>query len=324
MTFGGEPGRGADEAESRKIFEHFCEAGGNFIDTAVNYAGGKSEEIVGKLVAKERDRFVISTKYTAPIRPGDPNSGGNHRKSLRQALDLSLRRLRTDHVDIYWVHVWEQMTPMDEILRALDDAVTAGKVLYTGISDAPAWVVSRANALAELRGRTPFSAIQVEYNLTQRTVERELVPMAHELDLAVLAWGPLARGLLSGKYNGRQSSAGPTRLRPGDERLDDRRLAVAAEVTAVAAGIGATPAQVALAWLRQRRGVVVPIVGARTAGQIEDSLGCLDLTLDTVALERLDTISQIELGFPHDFLASMRRSSYANASAAGQVANHRR
>jgi aryl-alcohol dehydrogenase-like predicted oxidoreductase len=322
MTFGGSSGSGTDEPEARRIVERFAEAGGNFIDTAVNYADGASEEIVGRAVASDRDRWVISTKYTAPLRSGDPNSGGNHRKAMRQALERSLSRLRTDHIDLYWVHVWEGLTPIEEVLRTLDDAVSAGKILYVGISDVPAWVVSRADALATTRGMEAFSALQIEYSLLERTVERELTPMARALDLAVLAWGPLGRGLLTGKYAPSAPSQ-PRRLEAADRRLNERALAVAAVASEVAESIGATPAQVALAWLRQRSGVVIPIVGARTAEQLSDSLGCLEIDLDDESLEKLDAASRVELGFPHEFLASMRQSSYAQRSASGSVDNHR-
>lgn len=219
MTFGA--ATAPDEAHA--IFEVYVERGGNFIDTAVNYAGGASEEIVGRLVAHDRDRFVLATKYTAPIRRGDPNSGGNHAKSLRQALETSLRRLKTDHVDLYWVHAWDQSTPLEELVRVLHDAVQAGKVLHVGISNTPAWAVARAATLAEATGRARFAAIQVEYNLAERTAERELVPMSRALGLSVVAWGPLAGGLLTGKYlPGRHQQPGPRRLAP-DDRSASRR-----------------------------------------------------------------------------------------------------
>jgi aryl-alcohol dehydrogenase-like predicted oxidoreductase len=323
MTFGDESGGGwgSSKEESRRIFEAYVEAGGNFIDTANNYMGGKSERTVGELVAPDRDRFVIATKYTAPTRAGDPNSGGNHRKALVQSLDQSLKRLGTDYVDLYWIHLWEFMTPVEEVMRALDDAVRAGKVLYVGISDAPAWVVAQANTLAELRAWTPFAGLQIEYSLIQRTVERELVPMARALDLAVLAWGPLGRGLLTGKYAGDgTTTAEHARLPVGDARLSERNLAIAAVVSEVADELGVRPAQVALAWLRGRPGVVIPIVGARTAGQLEESLGRLDLELPEHAVHRLDEASRVSLGFPHDMLAGLLGRQIA---AGGMPDDHR-
>ena len=323
MTFGDESseGWGASKEESRRIFDAYVEAGGNFIDTANNYMGGNSERCVGELVAGDRDRFVIATKYTAPTRPGDPNSGGNHRKALIQSLDASLKRLGTDYVDLYWIHLWEFLTPVEEVMRTLDDVVRAGKVLYVGISDAPAWVVAQANTLADLRGWTPFAGVQIEYSLIQRTVERELVPMAKALDLAVLAWGPLGRGLLTGKYAADGSTgAEHARMEPGDARLSERNLRIAALVSEVAAELGARPAHVALAWLRTRPGVVIPIVGARTAGQLEESLGVLDLELQRDALDRLDEASQVSLGFPHEMLAALLGRRVA---AGGMPEDHR-
>lgn len=307
MTFGG----ATPPDEARAIFDRYVEHGGNFVDTAVNYAGGRSEEIVGELAAHERDRFVIATKYAAPIRPGDPNSGGNHAKSLRQALDTSLRRLRSDYVDLYWVHAWDQRTPLEELVVVLDDAVRAGKVLHVGISNTPAWAVARAVTLAEARARARFAAIQVEYNLVERAVERELVPMSEALGLGVLAWGPLAGGLLSGKYlSGSSRHDAPRRLARTDRRLTERNLTIATEVTRIAAEVGATPAAVALAWLRSQPGRAIPIVGVRTAAQLDDLLGCLDLDLPDDTLARLQDATAIPLGYPHEFLARVR-AAYA-------------
>ena len=305
MTFGGT----ADRDESRRIVDAYLDAGGNFLDTANNYAGGASEEILGEVLEGRRDQIVLATKYTAPIRPGDPNSGGNHRKSLVRSLDQSLRRLRTDYVDLLWVHVWDFGTPAAEVMRALDDQVRAGKVLHVGVSDVPAWTVAQANTLAELRGWTPFAGLQIEYSLVERTVERELIPMAGALDLTVAAWGPLAGGLLTGKYAGGGEGGlpeGEARLTEGDRRLTERNHAIVAAVTDVAADADASPAQVALAWLLARREArVVPIVGARTADQLTESLGCLEVELTDDQLARLDEASRVDLGFPYEFLARL-------------------
>jgi aryl-alcohol dehydrogenase-like predicted oxidoreductase len=314
MTFGdeGNEGWGATREEGRRIFDVFTESGGNFFDTANNYVGGMSERYLGELIARERDRYVVATKYTAYLRPGDPNSGGNHRKSLIQALDGSLARLQTDYIDLYWVHVWDPLTPTEELMRALDDQVRAGKVLYVGMSDAPAWTVARANTLAEARGWSPFAAIQIAYSLIERSAERELIPMANALDLSVLAWAPLERGFLSGKYTAagvRQGEQG--RLAPNDPRINERNLAIAAAVAQVADELGVAPASVAIAWLLSRsRPAPIPIVGARTAQQLQETLGCLDIEFHDEALERLSDLSAISLGFPHDFLAGLyaRRS----------------
>jgi aryl-alcohol dehydrogenase-like predicted oxidoreductase len=312
MTFGTERPDGAPRDEARRIFDAYVERGGNFIDTANRYTAGTSERWVGKFVGAERDRFVVATKYTLATRSGDPNGAGNSRKHLTQSLDASLKRLGMDYVDLYWVHAWDSLTPVDEVVRALDDAVSAGKVLYVGASDTPAWVVSRANTLADLRGWSPFVGVQVEYSLIQRTVERELVPMARALDLAVLAWSPLAGGALTGKYLSPNPDAeGPDRgrLAATSPRRNERNTAIARETRAVADEIGHSPAQVAINWLRQRRGVVIPILGARTHAQFADTLGALDFELAPEHLARLDQASAPELGFPHECLASPQGTS---------------
>ena len=201
MTFGEEWGWGASKSECRKMFDMFVEAGGNFIDTANRYTEGTSEKFVGEFISDMREQIVLATKYTLYTKQGDPNAAGNHRKNMVQALENSLRRLKTDYIDLYWVHAYDYMTPVEEMMRALDDMVRAGKVLYIGVSDTPAWVVSQANTMAQLRGWTPFSALQIEYSLIARTPERDLLPMARAFDLAVTPWGAIGGGVLTGKYN---------------------------------------------------------------------------------------------------------------------------
>ena len=310
MIFGDVRGSwGTSKEEAARILAAFGEAGGNFVDTANYYAGGESEHILGELVASNREWWVIATKYGLNTRPGDPNGGGAHRKSLVRSLEESLRRLRTDYVDLYWVHIWDAFTPIEEVIRALDDVVRSGKALYVGISDTPAWIVSRAVTLADERGLEPFSALQVPYSLVERTVERDLLPMARALDLAVTVWAPLGGGLLTGRYGTDRERPKDTRLagiggRHEENTLSRRNLAVADAVNAVASeqGIGAT--QVAIAWVlaqRRRRGVVIPIVGARTEAQVRDNLGALEVKLTAVELGRLDAASQVAPGFPHDF-----------------------
>jgi len=307
MVFGDEQGEGwgATRDEAKRIFDLYTERGGNFFDTANNYCAGTSERWLGELIREERDRYVVATKYTAPSRFGDPNSGGNHRKALTQSLDASLKRLGTDYVDLYWVHVWEYLTPVDEVVRALDDAVRSGKVLYVGLSDTPAWVVSQANTLADLRGWSPAVAIQIQYSLLERTPERDLVPMADALDLGVLAWGPLAKGLLSGKYADGADGAG--NLSRDDHRFNERNLAIVAEVGSIAEQLGVRPVQVALSWLRQRSDRVIPLVGARTAEQIAESLDSVEVELDQDQMQRLNELSDVSLGFPHDMIRSLRQ-----------------
>ncbi|MBI3394951.1 MAG: aldo/keto reductase, partial [Spirochaetia bacterium] len=307
MTFGEEWGWGAPKEESRKIFDAYAEAGGNFIDTANRYTNGTSESFVGEFVGKERDRFVIATKYTLNMRQGDPNAGGNHRKNMKQSIEASLHRLGTDYVDLYWVHAADGITPLEEVMRALDDLVREGKILYAGISDMPAWSVSRANTIAEFRGWSPFVGLQIKYSLNDRDVEREYLPMSRALDMAVLAWGPLAAGLLSGKFNEGKPDADARLVKNKSKLLtNERSMAIARETQAVAKEIGRTSAQVAINWLSTRNGVVIPILGASKLSQIQDNLKSLDFTLSAEHLKRLDDVSKIDLGFPHDFLAGPR------------------
>jgi aryl-alcohol dehydrogenase-like predicted oxidoreductase len=327
MTFGDEWGWGASKDESRRIYETFLEAGGNFIDTANVYTEGSSERFLGEFMAEHRDKVVLATKYTLSGALQDPNSAGNHRKSMMQAVETSLRRFKTEYIDLYWLHAWDFFTPVEEIMRAFDDLVRQGKVLYIGVSDTPAWIVSRANTIAELRGWTGFVGLQIEYSLIERTPERELLPMARELDLGVTAWSPLAGGLLTGKYS-RQVEGGEARrldhpMLEGFSDIDERKLAIAEAVLFVAQNIGRTEAQVALAWLRQQQGLIIPIIGARTASQLKDNLGCLDLTLDSEHLERLDEASRIELGFPHDFYKGDLVRQLVYGGMRDSIDNHR-
>ena len=301
MTFGERWGWGAPLEESRRILDLFLDRGGNFVDTACNYTDGESEEQLGELLEGRRERVVLATKYALTAHPDDPNSGGNHRKSLRESVERSLRRLRTDYLDLLWMHMWDGLTPIDEVVRALDDLVAAGKVLSIGISDTPAWVVSRAAAIAELRGWSRPVAIQLPYSVDGREPERELLPMAASLGLGVLAWGTLSGGVLTGKYG--ETKGGPRRY--GDHRPNERRERIVAAVREVAGACEATPAQVCIAWvLAQRsRANLVPILGARTAAQLEENLAAIDLQLPPDQLQRLNEESAISLGFPSDFLA---------------------
>jgi aryl-alcohol dehydrogenase-like predicted oxidoreductase len=324
MTFGEEWGWGASKEESRKQFELFAEKGGNFIDTANRYTEGTSERYVGEFVASERERFVVATKYTLYMRKGDVNSAGNHRKNLVQSVEASLKRLQMDYIDLLWLHMWEFTTPVDEVMRSLDDLVRAGKVLYVGISDTPAWVVSQANTLADLRGWTPFVGLQIEYSLIQRAPERELLPMARALDIAVTPWAALGGGALTGKYlKDKANASEPKRIAPESKRLSDANVRIAEEVARIAGEIERMPSQVALNWVRQRNQVVIPIVGARTAAQLEENLGCLDFELTPVQMQRLDEISAIELGFPHDFLATPAIQDLLFAGMQTRLKNHR-
>jgi aryl-alcohol dehydrogenase-like predicted oxidoreductase len=304
MTFGEEWGWGSSKDESRKILDAFFEAGGNFIDTANVYTNGSSERLLGEFLKGNRDATVLATKYTNAMPGTDPNAAGNHRKNMMRAVEASLKRLQTDYIDLYWLHIWDRITPLDEVTRAFDDLVKQGKILHAGVSDMAAWAVARANTLAELRGWTRFVGLQIEYSLIERTVERELVPMSRALGLGVTAWSPLAGGVLTGKYAEGRAEADArmnNEMMKSFSRADERTRAIVAEVQSVAREVGRSPAQVALAWLRHRPVPVIPIVGARRLAQFKDNLACLDLKLDASQLERLDSVSRIELGFPHEF-----------------------
>lgn len=304
MTFGEDWGWGSDKEESRAVFQAFAEAGGNFLDTANIYTNGTSETLVGEFVKGDREKWVIATKYSLNTRPGDVNACGNHRKNLFQAVEASLKRLGTDYIDLLWLHIWDSLTPMEEVMRAFDDLVRMGKVLYIGISDSPAWIVSQANTLATLRGWTPFIGLQIEYSLKERTPERELLPMAKALNIGVTAWSPLGGGVLTGKYNQPNPVDGRLSMTDQPFQILDRDLKIAETVLEIAREIGKSPAQVALNWLRNRPNSVIPIIGARRLSQLQDNLACMDFNLTGEQLQRLDNISAISLGFPQELLAS--------------------
>jgi aryl-alcohol dehydrogenase-like predicted oxidoreductase len=304
MTFGEEWGWGASQDVARKIFESYVAAGGNFIDTANGYTNGTSEKMVGDFIKADREKFVVATKYSFNLKPGDPNAGGNHRKNLVQSLEASLKRLKLDYVDVFWVHAYDGLTPIKETMRALDDVVRAGKVLYAGVSDMPAWVIAEGNTIAEYEGWTPFTALQVEYSLVERTPERDLLPMAHQFEMAITPWSPLGGGVLTGKY-GKTSESGKNgkRLEQAfSHKVSERNLKIAEVVGEVALELECSAAQVALAWLRAQKGAIIPILGARTFEQWTDNLKCLDISLSEKDLNKLNEVSEIDLGFPHDFL----------------------
>jgi len=301
MTFGEQGGVGTPPEECRRILDAYADAGGNVVDTAINYRGGASEEIVGELLAGRRDRFVVGTKYTVSRDRDDPNAAGNHRKNLRLSLETSLRRLRTDYIDIYWVHIWDRHTPIEETMRALDDEVGAGRILYVGISDTPAWVVSHANTLAHWHGWTRFAGLQVPYNLLQRDIERDLLPMAEAFGMTVTTWSPLAGGILSGKFTQPDGPPAPgTRVNPAS--LTDHQCRVATVVQSVADDLGASPSQVAIAWTRTRSPAIHPIIGARRLDQLLDNIGALDVDLPADAVAQLESVAAFDVGFPTSFI----------------------
>ncbi len=305
MSFGDRWGFGADETESHRVLDAFAAAGGNFIDTANMYHGGQSEEILGRWLKDKRERQVVATKYTLTMDPADPNASGNHRKNLVRSVEGSLRRMGTDYIDLLWVHVYDDLTPYEEMMRALDDLVRGGKVQYVGVSDTPAWVVSSCNVAADLRGWTAFAGLQIEYSLLQREPERDLLPMAEHFGMSVLAWGPLGAGVLTGKYTrGGENDSKRAQSNEQMGRTNERGLAIARAVDEVADELGVTSAQVATAWVSAQGYGCIPIVGARKVGQIEDTMGAASVTLTADHLKKLHQVSKISLGFPHDFIAS--------------------
>ena len=269
--------------------------------------------------------YLLATKYTNGLGDGNPNGGGNQRKNMVQSVEASLKRLSTDYIDVLWLHTWDFMTPAEEVMRAFDDSVRAGKVLYIGISDAPAWVVAQCNTLAELRGWTQFIGLQIEYSLIQRTPERELLPMARSLDIGVTAWSPLASGWLTGKYTKGNSTGEDRRLdnemMEGFVAQNARNTSIAQKVAQVAEQSGNSSSQVALAWLLNRG--VIPIIGARKVSHVLDNLQCVDLKLSLEQIEQLEEISQIELGFPHDFIKADMVRNFVYNGKFEQIHNHR-
>ena len=325
MTFGEDWGWGASFDECKTIYEAFRAQGGNFIDTANIYTNGTSEKYVGELIASEREAIVVATKYSNGTPTGDPNGAGNHRKRMVQSVEASLKRLTTDYIDLLWVHSWDFTTPPEEVMRSFDDLVRQGKVLYIGISDAPAWVVAQCNTITDLRGWTPFIGLQIEYSLIQRTPERELLPMARTLDVGITAWSPLANGWLTGKYTKDGASEEPKRLdnegMSAFVQQSDRNHAIAHAVDEVAGEIGCSSAQVALSWLLHQG--TIPIVGARKATQVKDNLNCVNVKLSDEQLAHLAQVSQIELGFPHDFFNQEMPQQFIFGGLFNQIDNHR-
>jgi aryl-alcohol dehydrogenase-like predicted oxidoreductase len=322
MTFGDDWGWGSSKDDAKKIYDAFREVGGNFIDTANQYTNGTSETFLGEFMKGHRESVVLGTKYTTALSGTDPNAAGNHRKSMMQSVEASLKRLQTDFIDLYWVHIWDQLTPVEEIMRGLDDLVRQGEILHVGISDFPAWWIAQANTLASLRGWSPFVALQLEYSLIERTVERELIPMAKALDLGVTAWSPLSGGVLTGKYHGQGSSEGGRMSSDMMKEFmpeDQRAVRIVAAVKAVADEAGRSMAQVALAWLRSRPVPVIPIIGARKLTQLQDNLASINLSLSADQLKALDEASRIDLGFPYNLYAKDRARSLMHGGMSDRI-----
>lgn len=298
MGFGTEWGWGADKETSFAIMDAFTRAGGNFIDTANRYTDGTSEKFIGEYIAANRDHFVIATKYSLHDNLTNVNASGNNRKNMMRSVEQSLKRLNTDFIDLLYLHIWDNLTPIDEVMRALDDLTRQGKVNYIAISDTPAWIISRGQTLAELMGWSKFVALQVEYSLIQRTPERELIPMAKHYGLTVTPWAPLAGGALTGKY----LKGDKGRLPENSKRLNERSVSITKTVMQIAEEIGCNPSHVALKWTMLQGFSSIPIVGATKVSQLEDNLQVLTIELNSEQLNRLHEASKIELGFPGDFL----------------------
>ena len=311
MTFGTEWGWGAEESVSRSLFDRYIEQGGNFIDTADGYTGGKSEELVGKFIADRglRDRVVLATKFTFNAEQGNPNAGGNGRKNIYRALQGSLRRLRSDYIDLYWLHAWDTVTPVEEVISTLNDLVREGRIRHYGFSDTPAWYVARAQTLAEKEGKERLIALQLEYSLVERNIEREHIPAAQELGLGICPWSPLASGFLTGKYkrqgndgqgDGRlektRESQNPTLL-----RFNEKNWEILEALLEVSRQIGRSAAQVALNWVASQPGVTSTILGASKLNQLDDNLRSIEFSIPGELRRRLDDVSAPESMHPYVF-----------------------
>ena len=318
---------GADAETAVAMIDRYVDAGGNTIDTANAYGGGRSEELLGSHLAARpglRDRLVIATKFASNMFAGDPNGGGSGRKAIMQQVDGSLRRLRTDYIDLYWQHHWDRHTPLDETMAALDDLVRSGKVRYVGLSDTPAWAVARMATMAEIRGWTNVAAIQIEYSLLQRTPEGELFGVSRELGLGVTSWSPLAGGALSGKYSRSETApAGSSRAPSLQHRLTEDTFVVLDALAQIGAELGAAVAQVALAWVRQQPLMTSTIIGVRTIDQLDVNLGSLDVTLPPEAMARLGELTEPSLDFPADFLRRFAIPGQQNGTTINGVASGR-
>jgi aryl-alcohol dehydrogenase-like predicted oxidoreductase len=308
------------------MFRAYLDAGGNFVDTADLYTGGRSEEILGQLMreAGNRDQLVVATKFTFNARPGDPNAGGNGRKNILRALEGSLRRLGTDYVDLLWLHAWDGVTPVEEVMATLDALVRAGRVRHLGLSDVPAWYLARAQTLAEWRGWERICALQLEYSLVERSIEREFVPAALELGMGICPWSPLGGGFLSGKYTRTQGvdGAGEGRLQqtkgsgnPVFVKFTDRNWRILEVLRQVASELGRSPAQLAIHWAATRPGVGSTIIGATRPGQLEDTLRSLELPIPEPQARRLEEASRPDPGFPYAFFTPAMRSGVTGGTS---------
>jgi aryl-alcohol dehydrogenase-like predicted oxidoreductase len=335
MTFGTGWGWGANKDTARTLFDAYIDAGGNFVDTADAYTGGDSESFVGEFTRGKRDRVVVSTKVSYSLDPSNPNAGGNGRKHILSAVEGSLKRLNTDYIDLYILHTWDHVTPVEEVVRTFDDLVRSGKVRYVGLSDVPAWYASRGQAIAELRGFEAFSALQLEYSLAERAIEDEYVPLGIAHGMGVMVWSPLASGLFSGKYRPSTASLddakehGNGRLKqmsgssnPAFDKLTPANWKIVAELERAADAIGRSMAQVALNWVSNRPGVASVLIGATKLDQLQDNLGALDFDIPQELLDRLDGVSKPEPRFPYYFFEPDMQAMLAGEKPFGDKPPH--
>lgn len=333
MTFGTEWGWGAEESVSRSLFDRYIDAGGNFVDTADGYTGGKSEELVGKFIVerKLRDRVALATKFTFNAEAGNPNAGGNGRKNIYRALEGSLRRLQTDYIDLYWLHAWDTVTPVEEVLSTFNDLVRQGKIRYYGFSDVPAWYVARAQTLAEKEGKECLIALQLEYSLVERNIEREHIPAAQELGLGICPWSPLTSGFLSGKYKREGGDGkGDGRLEkmkesgnPGFKKFNEQNWKILSALLDIAKEMGKPPAQVALNWVATQPGITSTILGASKLAQLEDNLTAIEFTIPAELRQRLNEVSAPESIHPYMFFESFLQGMIHGASVSGWEPIHK-
>ncbi|MCY1061140.1 MULTISPECIES: aldo/keto reductase [Nannocystis] len=326
MTFGTEWGFGSPRDTVFDLLARYLDAGGNFIDTADGYTGGTSEKLIGEFLkdSGRRDGVVLATKFSFNVQPGDPNAGGNSRKHIRRALDASLKRLQTDYVDLYWLHAWDGLTPVEEVMSTLDDLVRAGKVRYIGLSDVPAWYLARAQTIAELRGSERLAGLQLEYSLVERNIEREHIPAALALGLGLCPWSPLGSGMLTGKYDRKGTRAeGQGRLvmmqdsgNPAFEKLtSERNWQIVDALVEVARELGRSPAQVALNWVTTRPGVTSTIIGATKPAQLDDNLKALEFTIPAELSAKLEAVSRPETVHPYHFFSPGMRGMLTGGTA---------
>jgi aryl-alcohol dehydrogenase-like predicted oxidoreductase len=332
MTIGNTWGWGSEKDESNNILKVYSDAGGNFIDTSCNYQDGQSEKIIGEYIKGDRDRYVIATKFTlynfeqlkSPHKD-DPNRGGNARKNMRRSVEESLDRLGTDYIDLLYLHMWDYTTPVHEIMRGMNDLISSGKVHYIGVSDTPAWIVARANTMAEMRGWDPFVAYQFPYSMAYRDAEREVIPLCKKMDLAMTPFQLIFEGLFTGKYTRSVPTEGRMAKVKWESDRGKKLLAMAKEVDTIADELGVSSSSVAISWVTGQKGVFAPILGATKAEQMEENLIALEVKLTKKHYEYLDTYAKEQLGFTLGFAKGwlMGARKYIFADTFDKIENHR-